>query len=395
MYSTPRLKPLDRDYSGSLVGPTRFRSRRTLPLLFLLALASLARAQDAPEPPTGYSEIAEIVERGIESGEMPGAVVVVADSERILYQRAFGDRQIEPTREPMTLTTLFDMASLTKPVATATSVMILVQRGKIELDQTVTHYVPEFQGRGKEKITVRDLLLHVGGLIPDNALRDYDQGVDEAWRRICDLKPIAERGEKYAYTDVGFMVLGKLVERIDGRPLDRFAAEEIFEPLEMNQTTFNPPDEARRNAAPTERRDGEWIKGVVHDPRAFRLDGVAGHAGLFSTAADLVRYGQMMLRSGRPVLEGDTVDQMTTPHTVPRGTRALGWDHRSPYSSNRGEAFSDRAFGHGGFTGTVMWIDPGKDRIYVFLSNRLHPDGKGTVNRLAGRIATLIGTASP
>ncbi len=342
-----------------------------------------------------WSKIETIVQSGIAAGEMPGAVVVVADQEKVLYRRAFGDRQIEPTREPMTVETVFDMASITKPVATAMSVMILVQQKKVDVDQPVRTYLPEFGAAGKSEITVADLLLHVGGLIPDNALRDYQDGIDNAWQKIWELKPVAPRREKFSYTDVGFLVLGKLVERVSGKSLNEFAAEQIFQPLRMDHTGYRPSAESRQQTAPTEQRDGEWIRGEVHDPRAHLLDGVAGHAGLFSTADDLVRFGQMMLGRGSlqdiQILQPETFELMTKPREVPRGTRTYGWDHRSPYSSNRGKTLSDAAFGHGGFTGTVLWIDPEKQRVFVFLSNRLHPDGKGTVNRLAGEIATLIG----
>jgi len=342
-------------------------------------------------------QIESIVLAGIEEGQMPGAVVVVADSRQVLFQQAFGDRQVEPNHEPMTIDTLFDLASLTKPIATATSVMRLVDQGKIEVDQPVANYLPEFASHGKDAILVSDLLLHIGGLIPDNALRDYDDGPAVAWERICGLKPIAARGEKFAYTDVGFIVLGKLVERVSGKPLDQFATDEIFTPLHMHQTRFNPGDHLKRRAAPTEQRNGGWMKGEVHDPRAYRLEGVAGHAGLFSTPGDLVRYGQMMLAGGKgpsaTILSPQVFELMTQPRTIPRGSRTFGFDHQSPYSSNRGDAFSDSAFGHGGFTGTVIWIDPEKDRLFIFLSNRLHPDGKGSVNKLAGKIATLVGLA--
>jgi CubicO group peptidase (beta-lactamase class C family) len=370
----------------------------TIAVLSALVGGTASAQNDATSvlDPKTTEQIESIVMDGIAAGQMPGAVVVVADSKRVLYQHAFGDRQIEPTREPMTLDTLFDMASLTKPIATATSVMRLVEQGKIDVDQPVSHYLPEFAGHGKQEITVSDLLLHVGGLIPDNALRDYNDGPELAWMRICDLKPIALRGDKFAYTDVGFIVLGKLVERIGGKSLDQFAVDEIFSPLGMVHTRFNPDDDSKRRAAPTEQREERWIKGEVHDPRAYRLDGVAGHAGLFSTAGDLVRYGQMMLSGGRTssvtILRPDVFALMTKPRTIPRGTRAFGWDHQSPYSSNRGDTLSDAAFGHGGFTGTVMWIDPKQDRIFIFLSNRLHPDGKGSVNKLAGKIASLIGS---
>ena len=380
---------------------------------FLAGSWEFAAADNTPTKPESqvpFQAIERIVAEGIREGQMPGAVVLIADQDRVLYQCAFGDRQVKPEREPMTLDTVFDMASLTKPVATATSVMRLIQQGKVDPQAPVSDYLPEFANEGKESITVAELLLHVGGLIPDNALRDYHDGLEKSWERICALKPIASPGEKFAYTDVGFIVLGKLVQRVSGKPLDQFAREEIFEPLGMKATTFNPSEEMRLRAAPTEKRSGQWIKGEVHDPRAFLMEGVAGHAGLFSTASDLLRYGQMMLGRGSNgetvILDEQTFRLMTVPREVPlapgskssangkQATRTFGWDHRSPYSSNRGERLSDDAFGHGGFTGTVMWIDPGKNRIFIFLSNRLHPDGKGSVNRLAGKIATLVGNAA-
>ncbi|MFK8110683.1 MAG: serine hydrolase domain-containing protein [Rubripirellula sp.] len=347
------------------------------------------------DPTIDADQIDAIVRRGIDAGEMPGAVVVVADQQRVLFQKAYGHRQIEPNIQPMTLDTVFDLASLTKPIATATSVMRLVRTGKIDVDQSIAHYLPEFSSHDKDEITVADLLTHVGGLIPDNALRDYDNGIEQSWKRICDLKPRSPRGEKFAYTDVGFIVLGKLVQQVSGKSLDQFARDEVFEPLGMQDTGFNPAPDLVSRTAPTEKRDSQWIKAKVHDPRAFRLDGVAGHAGLFSTASDLVLYGQMMLGQGTlgdvTTFDRATFTTFTKPRTVPRGSRTFGWDHQSPYSSNRGESFSDTAFGHGGFTGTVMWIDPEKDLVFIFLSNRLHPDGKGSVNRLAGEIATIIG----
>jgi CubicO group peptidase (beta-lactamase class C family) len=349
-------------------------------------------------PQKSFGAIEVIVNEGIAAGQMPGAVVVIADRNEVLYRRAFGQRQVKPVPEPMTVDTVFDLASLTKPVATATSIMKLIDEGKIDPKRQVSDYLPEFGSNGKDSITVSDLLLHVGGLIPDNSLRDYRDGPKTSWDKICELKPIAVRGKKFAYTDVGFIVLGMLVQRVSGEPLDRYAEQQIFAPLGMTETTFNPPASLKIRAAATEQRDGKWIKGEVHDPRAHLLEGVAGHAGLFSTADDLTRYGQQMLaiaagEKSAPFGKA-SFQRMTLPRVVPRGSRTFGWDHRSPYSSNRGESLSDQAFGHGGFTGTVMWIDPGCDRVFIFLSNRLHPDGKGSVNRLAGRIATIVGESA-
>lgn len=352
-----------------------------------------SRGQDIGATAELKTEITSKIEAAIAEGDLAGAVVCFADAEKILFLETFGDRQVEPTVEAMEADTIFDLASITKPVATASSIMLLQQQGKLDLDQKVVEHLPEFSPHGKDEITIKQLLLHVGGLIPDNALADYQEGNDVAWQKICDLKLRSPPGEKFSYTDVGFIVLGKLVEKLSGQTLDRFAREQIFEPLGMNETMYNLKPSLRGRCAPTEKRDGEMIRGVVHDPRAFAMGGVAGHAGLFSSAGDLVKYGQALLGENarsHPVFHQETIELMATPTQIPRGTRAMGWDHQSPYSRNRGTSLSDRAFGHGGFTGTVLWIDPKKQRVFVFLSSRLHPDGKGSVNTLAGEIVTML-----
>ncbi|MCY2976202.1 MAG: serine hydrolase [Planctomycetota bacterium] len=361
--------------------------------------------------PERFDPIEGLIQDALSAGEMAGAVVVVASKEDILYASAFGDRQVEPAREAMTLDTVFDLASLTKPVATATSIMILVDRGLLKINEPVKTYLPAFGINGKAEVTVEQLLRHTSGLIPDNALKDYQSGLDKAWENICELELLSKPGEKFAYSDVNFIVLGRLVEVLSGVTLDKFATENILKPLGLKKTMFNPVEDVALSAATTEKRDGVWLKGQVHDPRAALMNGVAGHAGLFSTASDLVTYGQMLLGKGKRndvrILSEEVFDSMrspqspkptvandakeSSPSTPSKSSRALGWDHRSAYSSNRGAHLSESAFGHGGFTGTVLWIDPTKDRIFIFLSTRLHPDGKGTINPLAGKIADIIG----
>jgi uncharacterized protein YbbC (DUF1343 family) len=302
----------------------------------------------------------------------------------------------------MTTDTIFDLASLTKPLATATSVMKLVEQGKIRLLDRVEQYLPEFGNNGKQQITVYHLLTHQGGLLPDNALADYQDGPKKAWERICALGLRAEPGEKFIYTDVGYIVLSELVRRVTDQRIDAFAQTRIYDPLGMGETGYLPSEALRARAAVTEQREQRWMQGEVHDPRAYLLDGVAGHAGLFSSAEDLALYADMMLGQGtandRRVLAARTVHRMTDAYPVHRdpgriGFRGLGWDKRTGYSSNRGELFSRRAFGHGGFTGTAMWIDPELDLFVIFLSNRVHPNGKGSVNALAGRIGSIAAAA--
>ncbi len=343
--------------------------------------------------------IEQMVELEIQRERMPGCVVLIGRREGVVYRRAFGLRQLKPTELPMTEDTVFDLASLTKPVATATSVMILVDRGKLSLDETAAHYWPEFGVNGKGVITIRQLLTHTSGLIPDNPMADYSGSPSESFARIAALSLSAPPGEQFIYSDVGFLVLGHIVERISGSSLNEFVHAEICQPLGLAETGYLPSPQLSQRAATTQERDGKWMQGQVHDPRAWALGGVAGHAGLFSTADDLSVYATMMLNQGRQqqtqLLSQKTWELFTTGIEVPRGRRAPGWDSLSPYSSNRGDLMSDHAFGHGGFTGTGIWIDPQQNLYVIFLSNRVHPDGNGSVNSLIGRIGTVAGAAIP
>lgn len=359
----------------------------------------VADPEDAPLSADRLAAIDGIVADGLRRGKMPGCVVLVGYRGKVVWHEAYGLKRVAPDEQPMQPDTLFDLASLTKPIATATSVMRLIEEGRVELDAPVSKYLPTFTGHGKEAITIRHLLTHQGGLIPDNALADYQDGKTLAYERIDGLSLRAEPGTRFIYSDVGFIVLGRLVETITGRPLNEYAHETIFAPLGMSETGFRPAAMLAARAAPTEKRDGAWMQGTVHDPRAYELEGVAGHAGLFSTAADLARYAQMLLNEGTyggvQVLAPETVRLMRTPVDVSGGLRGLGWDIQTAYSSNRGDLFSPAAFGHGGFTGTALWIDPDLQMFVIFLSNRVHPDGSGSVNPLIGRIATVAAAAVP
>ena len=348
---------------------------------------------DAPK----LAEIDGVVEQALTEKKMPGCVVAIGRRDRLAIVKAFGQRQLEPSSEAMTTDTIFDLASLTKPIATATSIMLLIERGKLRLDDPVAKHWPEFADNGKEKINIEHLLTHTGGLIADNRIADYLQGPEKAWSNIASLKPLAEPNVKFTYSDVGFEVLGKLVENISGLSVAEFAKTNVFDPLGMSETDFKPKPELRLRIAPTEKRNGEFIRGEVHDPRAHLLGGIAGHAGLFSTAEDLAKYAAAMVMKGQlgetRIMSEVTWTEMTRPRNVPSGKRALGWDMKTGYSSNRGASMSDHAFGHGGFTGTALWIDPDTGLFVIFLSNRVHPDGKGSVNPLAGRIGTIAANA--
>jgi SSS family transporter len=357
------------------------------------------------------------VNQAIAEGKVPGAVVLVGRRGKVVYARAFGQRAVEPAAEAMTRDTAFDLASLTKPVATATSVMILIEQGKIGLDQTLGRLLPEFDNHGKGAITVEQLLRHRSGLIADNPLSDYAEGPEQAWKRLAELELASPPGEKFVYSDVNYLILGRLVERVAGERLDRFAADHIFEPLGMTDTEFRPlasaaPPGALREIriAPTERSDGVMLRGVVHDPRARALGGVAGHAGLFGTADDLALFVQMIVDGGRvrgpgPGHEGEgegrrilaaaTVGAMIAPgETPPRQRRGLGWDIATGYSAPRGTRFGPGSFGHTGFTGTSLWIDPETGMFVILLTSRLHPDGKAaSPTALRSEVATRAAEA--
>ena len=343
------------------------------------------------------AEIEVVVTEAIAADKLPGCVIAIGRDSRLAYLRAFGNRAIEPEPVLMTTDTVFDLASLTKPISTATSVMLLVERGQLKLTDKVAQHLPEFGAEGKDVVTVEQLLIHQGGLIADNKLADYQDGFELGWQRVCALKPLSVPGTKFVYSDVGFIVLGELVKRVGTKPLDEFAKSEIFEPLGMSETGYRPADSLKIRAAPTQKRNDEWMRGDVHDPRAFLMGGVAGHAGLFSTAEDLARYAAMMANggeySGVRVLSRDTCQQMIEARMVSTGKRALGWDVRTGFSTNRGETMSERAFGHGGFTGTAIWIDPETKLFVIFLSNRVHPNGKGLVNPLAGKVGSIAAGA--
>ncbi len=375
--------------------------------LVLLSLASLSgcRSADVATPRGGFDIdrmvwAEEQIDRSIEEGAIPGAVLLVGRGEDTVYRKAFGQRAVQPTATPMTTDTIFDMASISKVVGCATSIMILVERGQLNLTDKVAKYIPAFGNRGKEKITVEQLLLHRAGFIPDNPLADYRDGPAQAIENIHNLKLIYSPGTDFRYTDVGYIMLGELVRVIDGRPLNQFAREEIFEPLGMRDTFYNPPAEVHARCAPTEQREGRWMIGEVHDPRAYLLGGVAGHAGLFSTADDMARWCRMILNGGeldgQRVLSELTVREMTRPRCLESGggCRGYGFGVGSTFSSARGNLFQPGVtFGHTGFTGTLMWFDPQHETFVLLLTNRVHPNGKGSVIDLRRRVVTVVASA--
>jgi uncharacterized protein YbbC (DUF1343 family) len=342
----------------------------------------------------------DLIQRAIDDKQLPGAVLLVGQNDQIVYHKAYGNRAVEPETVRMTTDTIFDAASLSKPVGTATSIMILADRGKLNLYDPVARYIPEFGINGKENVTVEQLLLHRSGLPAGNPMSEYDDGPEAALKRIYDRAPQAEPGTSFIYTDLGYIVLGELVKRVDGQPLSEFAHGEIFRPLGMNDTAYLPSAEWKPRIAPTEQRDGEWIIGDVHDPRAWALGGFAGHAGVFTTAQDLAIYCRMILNGGQVngtrILSEAAVRQMLEPRPLPDGTawRSYGWDVQTGFSSARGNRFeSGRTFGHTGWTGTSMWLDPASKSYVILMSNRVHPNGRGNVIGLRRAIATVAAEA--
>jgi CubicO group peptidase (beta-lactamase class C family) len=369
-------------------------------LCALLALGICDSFSPARANQTTLRRIDEVVSAAIDRGELPGAVVLVLHQDEIVYRQALGQRRLLPMKTPMDLATLFDLASLTKPIATATAIMLLIEAGKLKVTDKLGDHLPVFRREETAGITIEHLLLHTSGFIADNPLADYQDGVAKSLERLHALKPLATPGTKFVYSDVGFLLLGEIVEKASGLTLDRFTKQHVFTPLGMAETGFRPEGDLRKRAAPTQQRDSRWMEGEVHDPRAYLLGGVAGHAGLFSTADDLAIYARMLLNRGRhkdkAFLKEETVRFMTTPRQVPGkkepGLRTYGWDMLTSFSANRGEVFAKGvSFGHTGFTGTSIWIDPPSKTAVIFLSNRVHPDGKGNVTRLRGQVATIVG----
>jgi uncharacterized protein YbbC (DUF1343 family)/CubicO group peptidase (beta-lactamase class C family) len=353
----------------------------------------------ADADPSRLARIDAAAAATIAKGDVPGAVVLVVYDDAVVFRKAYGLRAKSPSEEPMTLDTIFDMASVTKPVATATSIHILIEEGKLRPSDKVAKFWPEFAANGKQDVTVEQCLLHTTGLTADNSINDYKDGRETAVKKVAALKLEAPAGTRFRYSDVGFIVLGELVHRISGMPLHEFSSKRIFAPLKMVDTGYLPKVSDR--VAPTGLREKQMIRGTVHDPRAFAMNGVAGHAGLFGTADDLSRYCRMLLRGGEldgiRILSPLAVKKFTEPHALPTsGQRSLGWDVNTSFTAQRGELFpAGDGYGHTGFTGTSIWIDPPTKTAIIILTNRVHPNDKGNATELRRQVATIVASALP
>jgi len=362
-------------------------------------------------------EIDRTIETAIAEHKLPGGIVHIERGNSV-YEKVYGNRALVPAVETMTDDTIFDAASLTKVVATMPSIWLLIERGKIEIDAPVSGYIPEFRGGWRDEITIRHLLTHTSGLRPDLDLSTPWSGYDTAIRMAIAEEPRQRPGFTFRYSDINFELLGEIVKRVSGDDLDVFAKREIFEPLGMTDSGFrrsgvggreseqttaasSPTPDTRHTTpssriAPTEQTPEGMLRGVVHDPTARRMGSVAGHAGLFTTVHDLTLYCRMLLRGGAPILKSETINMLTSVATPPNVAvrRAGGFDIDSSFSRPRGEIFPLRSYGHTGFTGGMMWIDPFSKTFYVFLSNRVHPDGTGDVLRLQVALGTLAAEAA-
>lgn len=414
--------------------------------VYLFLSAAKINAQGLPVVPPAsvgmnaakLDQIEQLVLADIADKKLPGAVVIVGHKGKIVYRKAFGNRSLVPTVEKMTVDTIFDVASLTKPVATATSIMILIEQGKLRLNDTIGKFIPEIDDPEAKRVTIQQLLTHTSGYRPDFDLSEKWTGRDGMLAALKKEKLRAAPGTKFVYSDIGFIVLGELIDRVTNQTEPIFVHKYAFEKLGLHDSVFwslgtmlngnvrpitsidgrpiSVGDDYSKRFAPTENVRGQnsylgskfegdaqigdkMLRGQVHDPTAFRMGGVAGHAGLFSTADDLARYCQMLLNggtlNGKRILSAQTVAKMTQPYVVAEdgSARGLGWDMNTSFSSNRGELFPLGSFGHTGFTGTGLWIDPTSQTFVVFMSNRVHPDGKGDVGPLRARVATVVASA--
>lgn len=370
----------------------RLKSLRLWWVVLTLTFGALEVARAAENPPhlldaRRVPQIREALQDAIDRRVIPGAVFWI-EREGAKLHGAIGRRAVIPKKEAMGKDTIFDLASLTKVVATTPCIMLLVEQGKIRLDAPAKTYLPEFTGEGRENITVRHLLTHTSGMKPDLPMKPEWSGYATAIHMVCTTAPDHAPDVEFRYSDINFMVLGAIVHRVSCLHLDEFAKQQVFGPLGMKDTGFNPDREQRWRIAPTERDENKvMLRGVVHDPTARRMGGVAGHAGLFSTAADLARYCRMILGEGEidgmRFLKPETVRLMTSVQTPPemKERRGLGWDIDTRFSRPRGALFPPGSFGHTGFTGTCVWMDPFSKAFYIYLSSRLHATNPKTDSR--------------
>jgi uncharacterized protein YbbC (DUF1343 family)/CubicO group peptidase (beta-lactamase class C family) len=366
-----------------------------LPTMLVVTTPAPVRAQAVTG--TWQQAVDEAVRDSVASSEIPGAVLVVGQGDQVLHRKVLGWRATVPNPELMTADTIFDIASLTKVIATTPAVLRLWEMGKIDLNAPLGRYLKEFDSAAFQDVTVLRLLTHSAGMNDLPSREAMAKGFPEAGRIQARAGLAVPPGSAFLYSDTGFILLGELVRRVSGEPLDTFARKQFYAPLGMRDTAFDPPAGWRKRIAPTEAVNNQGpLRGVVHDGNARLLHGIAGHAGVFSTASDLSRFCRMLLAGGqlggRRYLKEATVRAMFAPHVTGESTRGLGWDISSPYSRTLGAYFPMGSVGHTGFTGTAIWMDPAAGVYMILLTNRVHPYGKGDVAELRRRISAAVGT---
>lgn len=352
--------------------------------IFIISCSSSIQYSDQLEnkdviPSIEFAQVDQIIENAIVDSSFPGAVLLVSKDGEILHEKAYGNFTYDPTSSKVELNSIFDLASVSKVVGTTTAAMMLIDRGKLNLNDKVIKYLPEFNNHGKENITIKNLLLHNSGLAPFKKYYDVYSTSAEVINDIMNLSPEQVLGTKYVYSDLGMITLQQVIERISGKSLDKFLDENLFKPLGMNSTMYNPPPELKEKCMPTE-FDDFWrmrqLQGEVHDERAYMLNGVAGHAGLFSTAPDLAIFLQLLLQKGsyedKQYIKPETIELFIKKQSD-QSSRGIGWDTKSPEGSSAGKYFSLLSYGHTGYTGTSVWTDPTKKIFVIFLTNRVYP----------------------
>ena len=361
-----------------------FRSR-ALAILAVLLLAGCTPVLRQPGPRGDFETVDRLLESFRERRAFPGGVLAVGDAEGLIHLHPFGRLSYEAKARPVTAATLYDLASLTKVVATTTMAMILVDEGKLDLNRPVRDFLPGFQGPGKETVTVRHLLTHSSGLPALALLFKETQGQTAYIERVQAMDLEYPPGSRSVYSDPGVILLGAILEQTAGQPLETFVRDRVLEPLGMRDTRYRPPPELWPRIAPTEFDPwrGRMIQGEVHDENAFAMGGVAPHAGLFGTAGDLARFAEFLLNGGRPIVSPETVELFTRKAGIPGSDRALGWDTKSAEGSSAGTLLSERSFGHTGFTGTSIWIDSERKLYIILLTNRVHPTRENNLIREA------------
>jgi len=381
-----------------VIGKTDMKLIRTMTALLTLLLCLTIGCQPLQKeiPKRRLSEIDRVIEEEIEKGNFPGAVVLVGKQDDILYWEAFGHKVIEPYEEPIDRNTVFDLASMTKPIATAASIMILRDRKAIELDDYVGAYLSAFACNGKEEVRVKHLLNHTSGLpaymSADELKEQFGSPCPEkVIEKICGLEAVSAPGEEFRYSCLGYITLAKIAEAVSGKSIADFSRENIFARLDMKHTAYNPPVSWEKDIAATQIVDRQLLRGTVHDPLAKLMGGISGNAGLFSNAYDLSIYCRMLLNdgiwNGRRVLSPEAVTMLTTAQVY---GRAYGFDVNSSYSSVKGSYAPEKAFCHTGYTGTSIVCDPVSKAFVIILNNRVHPNDEGTSKPVRSKVADIV-----